>query len=199
MVKGIEPKMPRDPGFLDAIKKLGAACKDTIANFTEREICAVIVQAPGMAEHVMATPDDLAAMGLTKLTAMDGDSGMIVRVNDVDPLPTTLSYGSLRAAKPFSEQPGSVEVAPNYLRKTYKTLTPQQQQIFGAVVQLAGRALIKIICFEDEGLKMAVALKDLPPSRARSLMVPIVDLGNEMVAGATIDAIVPKLNPVRGG
>jgi len=67
------------------------------------------------------------------------------------------------------------------------------------VVQLAGRGLMKIVCLEDETLKMALALKDFPPARARSVVVPLGALGKEITGGATIEKVAKKLEVARGG
>jgi len=199
LVKGVEPHMPRDPAFAEGIRRVIATCKEHLAGVEETELCAVLTQAPAMVEHVTFNPDELAAMGLVRILGMDGDCGLVVRMSDTDPAPTTLSYSSLRTGQGIPEQPGLIDVASNFLRKTYKSLTTPQQQLYGLIVQLGGRGLLKLVCVDDEGIKAAVSLKDLPPARARSLVIPFGALAAELAAGATLEAIAKKLDRARAG
>ncbi len=191
LVKGIEPRMPRDPGFLDLLKKVVEGCKPHLAGTTDVELCVVLVQSPNLAEHATATPAEIQALGLARLTAMDGDGGILVRATDSDPSPTALSYHSLKAGS--SEQPGLVEVAPTMPRLSFKTLQGPQQQIYAALVQLAGRALLKAVPLDDGGLKLALGLRDLPPSRARSLVLPLGDYATEIAGGAKLEDVAKKV------
>lgn len=200
MLKGAEPNMPRDPAFTECLQRAAKACFEHIANFPSRELCSVLVQRPSQAEFVDINPDDVKSMGVGTIKVMDGDCGLSVRVCDADPLPVPLAYASLRAGAIMVAQPGRVEIPSNLPRKTYKDLSPSQKQVFEAAVQLSGPALLKIVCVEDPVAALVVALKDLPPSRARSVILPLAELAEEVDKGAKIEDVVKKLQqPLRGG
>lgn len=198
LVKGIEPKIPRDPAFAQGLRRVIDAVRDHLVECTDIELCAVMTQSPGMAEHAMLTAEELRSLGVARLTAMDGDCGLIVRTSDTDPPPVALAYASLRAGRGIPEQPGLVEVPPAHPRKTYKALSAPQQQMYGALVQMTGRSLLKLVVFEDEGLKAAVGLRDLPPARARSVLVPFGDLATEVAGGAKLEDVAGKLTVLKG-
>lgn len=195
MLKGAEAG---EAGFLDALKKAAAACKEHVAAFAKRELCAVLVQSGGKAEAVTIPPAELQAMGLTRLALMDGDCGVVVRAFDTDPVPTPLAYASLRAGGTMALQPGSANVPDSMPRKAYRDLSPSQQKVFGVAAQLSARSLLKLFCFEDEGLRMVVVLWDLPPARGKSVLVPLGDLAKELDGGAPIEEIAKRLAPLRG-
>ncbi len=197
MLKGAEPNVPRDPTFLIALKKVAQVCAEHIANFSTREICAVLLQRPTQAEHIEVSADDIRAMGLTAVLAMDGDSGLVVRRCDESPPPTPLPYSSLRSGPGIAQQPGLVEVPAAFIRKTYRELNAHQQQVFAAAAQIARESLLRILCLEDEGLKLVVAVKDLPPARARSLSIPISEYAADLARGAPLEEIAKRLQALQ--
>ena len=93
MVKGAEP----GPSFKDNVRKVADGCKPHVEKFGERELCAVLVQDPGQAESIDFTQDEIGGFGLTKVTAMDGNCGILVRVVEAEPAPISLAYTSLRS------------------------------------------------------------------------------------------------------
>jgi len=198
MVKGAEPKEPKDEAFTKQLKTIASKCKKELADAKSVEICAVLSSA-GLAEHVAIPPETLKEMGIARVLLLDAECGLPIRVCDDDTAPVSLAYESLRAAGDLKEQPGCVEIGDGYARKVYKDLSPGERKVFEAVVQLAGRGLMKIVCLEDETLKMALALKDFPPARARSVVVPLGALGKEITGGATIEKVAKKLEVARGG
>jgi len=199
MVKGAEPKDSKDESFTKQLKTIASKCKKELADAKSVEICAVLAANAEMAEHVSIPPETLKEMGVTRILLLDAECGLPIRVCDDDTAPVSLAYESLRAAGDLKEQPGCVEIADRYTRKLYKDLNPGERKVFEAVVQMAGRGLMKIVCLEDETLKMALALKDFPPARARSVIVPLGDLGKEITGGATIEKVAKKLEVARGG
>jgi hypothetical protein len=198
MVKGAEPKDPKDDSFGRQLKAIASKCKKEIGDVKSLEINAVFAEA-GSAEQISIEPELLKGMGVTRVLLLDAECGLPIRVFDDDPVPVPLAYESLRAAGDLKEQPGCVDVPDRYVRKLYKDLGPGERKVFEAIVQLAGRGLMKIVCLEDETVKMALALKDFPPARARSVVVPLADLGKEITGGATIEKVAKKLEGVRGG
>ncbi len=200
MLKGAEPGVPRDPAFLAQLKQCVQGCWQHIEKFEKRELHAVFVQRPAQAEHVDLSTDDLKGMGLQRVAVMDGDCGIVIRSCDVDPPATSLAYGSLRAgAGGVLVQPGRVDIPPALIRRTHKDLTPPQKQVYEAAVQMAGQALMKCVCLEDEGLKMAITVKDLPPARARSVLFPLGAYADDVAKGAPLEEIAKRLNVVRAG
>lgn len=200
MLKGAEPSSAEDTGFLESLKKVAAACAEHVKDFEERELCAVLVQRPDLAEHIQTPPEEIKSMGLTSLAAMDGTCGIVVRRWEADGAPVPLPYASLRADnRGMAEQPGVVGLPPDFPRKAHKDLNPQQKQVFEAAAQIAGGSLFKLVCFEDEGLRMAVSVRDLPPARARSILVPLGNYAEELAKGTALGEIGKRLSVVRGG
>jgi hypothetical protein len=102
LVKGAEP----GPSFKDSVKKVADGCKPHVEKFGERELCAVLVANPGEAETIDLTEAEIGGFGLTKVTAMDGNCGIVVRVVEAEPAPITLAYTSLRSSTGLPDQPG---------------------------------------------------------------------------------------------
>ena len=194
MLKGAEPG---DPGFKDSLKKAADGCRPHVEKFSSRDLCAVTLQNAVAAENVSLSEDELKAMGLTGLALMDANCGVTIRAFEAEPPPTRLAYGSLRSSSGLPDQPGIVEIPPEFPRKSYKDLTEPQKKVFEAAAQLAGRGLLRIVCFEDGGLKCAVTVRDLPPPRARSVLVPLGAFADELAKGAPPDEIGRRLQQLR--
>jgi hypothetical protein len=194
MLKGAEPG---EAGFADALGKAAAACKPHVQDYAEREICAVAMTGAGNAEEVAIGQPELEAMGLTKLSVMDGTCGVVVRVVEAEPAPIPLAYGSLRSANGLPDQPGLVEIPAGFPRKMHKDLSEPQKKVYEAAAQVAGRGLVRLVAFEDGELKLAVAVKDAPPPRARSLLVPLGVYADELAKGAAYEEIAKRLAPLR--
>jgi hypothetical protein len=197
MLKGAEPAGPGDASFNAALKKVSEACKPHTSSFETRELVAVLLQSQALAEHVQIAPEEVSGMGLTQVSLMDADCGAIIRVIDSEPAPIPLAYGSLRAGGDMADQPGIVLIPELYPRKTFKQLVPPQQQVYGAAAQVAGRGLLKLVCVEDEGLKLAVTVRDCPPPRARTVLVPLSKLAEALAAGTALDEIGKRLGRLR--
>jgi hypothetical protein len=197
MLKGAEPASPGDPAFAESLKRTVAGCREHIEKFADRELCAVLVQRPEQAEHITLGAEDLSEMGLTRLTLMDGTCGLVVRVIEAEPAPTPLAYTSLRSESGLPDQPGLVDIPAPLVRKTHKDLTDPQKKVFEAAVQVAGRGLVRAVCVDDSGLKMIVAVKDAPPPRARSVLVPLGDFANDLARGTSLEEIAKRLSPLR--
>jgi len=200
MVKGAEPLLAGDPAFVERLKKIAAECKGKLEGAKKVQIHAVLDRA-ALAEQVNIKPEDLSAMHVEKVVLLDAGCGLAVRVCDEDPAPVTLSYESLRAdlSGTVPDQPGLVDVPPRYTRKLHRDLTDDEKKVFEMAVQRAGRGLMKIVILEDGDLKLAVALKDLPPARARSVILPLSELGKEVAGGLSVEQLANKLEIVRAG
>ena len=194
MLKGAEPG---DPGIADSLRKAAEACRPHVQDHAERELCAVSMQSPAAAEQVALGEAELQAMGLTKLSIMDGACGVVVRAIEAEPAPTPLPYGSLRSSSGLPDQPGQVDVPPALPRKAYAALSDPQKKVFEAAAQVAGRGLVRLVAFEDEGLKLAVTVKDAPPPRARSVCVPLGLFADDLAGGTSFDEIVKRLSQLR--
>ena len=201
MVKGAEPLTAGDPSFNEWLRKIVKECKSHIGGSERVEIHAVLVRAPVLAEHVSIKPEELESLGVRKVVLLDGDSGMTLRVFDDDPKPVSLSYESLRAdlTGTVPNQPGLVDVPARYTRKLHRDLSDQEKKVFEMTVQRAGRGLMKLVIVEDGDLKLAVGLKDLPPARARSVILPLSELGKEVAGGMGLEQLANKLEIVRAG
>ena len=193
LVKGAEP----GPAFKDAVRKVADGCKPHVEKFGERELCAVLVADPGRAESIEFTQDEIGGYGLTKVTAMDGTCGIIVRVVEAEPAPTPLAYTSLRSSSGLPDQPGLADVPAELTRKTHKDLTDPQKKVYEAAAQVAGRGLIRMVCVDDGGLKLVVSVKDAPPPRARTVLVPLGQFADELSKGLSFDDLVKKLAQLR--
>jgi hypothetical protein len=194
MLKGAEPS---DPAFKDQVKKAAEGCKAHIEKFASRELCAVTAENAAAAESVAVGEEDLKSMGLTGLSVMDANCGVPIRVVEAEPAPTPLPYGSLRSANGLPDQPGIVEIPPEFPRKTYNQLSDPQKKVFETAAQVAGRGLLRIVCFEDGGLKCAVTVRDMPPPRGRSVLVPLSELADLVAKGTSLDEIGKKLQQLR--
>ena len=194
MLKGAEPD---DAGFADSLRKAAEACRPHVQDHAERELCAVALRAPAAAEQVVVGESDLQAMGLTKLSVMDGACGVVVRVVEAEPAPTPLPYGSLRSSNGLPDQPGQVDIPPALPRKAYAAMSDPQKKVFEAAAQVAGRGLLRMVVFEDEGLKLAVTVKDAPPPRARSVLVPLGAFADELAKGTAYEEIGKRLAQLR--
>jgi hypothetical protein len=193
LVKGAEP----GANFKEDVRKVAAGCKEHVEKFGERELCAVLVTNPGQAENIDFTQEEIGGYGLTKVTAMDGTCGIIVRVVEAEPPPISLAYTSLRASNGLADQPGMAEVPADLVRKTHKDLTDTQKKVYEAAAQVAGRGLIRMVCIDDGGIKLIVSVKDAPPPRARTVLVPLGQFADELAGGLSFEDLVKKLNQLR--
>ncbi len=193
LVKGAEP----GASFKDDVRKVAAGCKEHVEKFAERELCAVLVASPGGAETIDFTQDEIGGYGLTKVTAMDGTCGIIVRVVEAEPAPISLAYTSLRSSSGLADQPGMAEIPADLPRKTHKDLTDPQKKVYEAAAQVAGRGLIRMVCIDDGGLKLVVSVKDAPPPRARTVLVPLGQFADELAGGLSFEDLVKKLGQLR--
>lgn len=197
MLKGAELGGPSDAAFLETLRKVAEACRPHVSSFETRELCAVLLQSQSWTDRVEIASRDIAGMGLTQVGLMDGDCGILLRLIDTDPPPTPLAYGSLRAGGDMADQPGIVRVPDIYSRRIYRELAPPQQQVFGAAAQVAGRGLLQLVCLEDEGVRLAVTVRDCPPPRARTVLVPLEKLARDLSAGTSLDEIGRRLGCLR--
>jgi hypothetical protein len=194
MLKGAEPG---SASFKDDLKRTSEACRPHVEKFAERELCAVLIQNPAGAEAADLAPEDLQAFGLTKLSLMDGNCGIIIRVVEAEPAPIPLAYTSLRSDKGLPDQPGMADIPPTIARKTYKELNDPQKKVFEAAAQVAGRGLVRMVCVQDGELKMVVTVKDAPPPRARSVLVPLGSFADDLAKGTALDEIGKRLAQLR--
>ncbi|HUR39023.1 MAG TPA: hypothetical protein VM222_05995 [Planctomycetota bacterium] len=193
LVKGAEP----GPDFKEAVRKVADGCKPHVEKFSERELCAVLVANPGQAESIDFTQDEIGGYGLTKITAMDGTCGIVVRVVEAEPAPIPLAYTSLRSSSGLPDQPGMADVPAALPRKAHKDLNDSQKKVYEAAAQVAGRGLIRMICIDDGGLKLVVSVKDAPPPRARTVLVPLGQYADELASGLSFEDLVKKLAQLR--
>src|SRR5262245_34973355 len=107
MLKGAEPGRPN---FKQDLQKVSEGCKPHVEKFSERELCAVLIENPGGAEGAELSMEDLQTFGLTKISLMDGNCGIVVRVVEAEPAPTALAYTSLRSDTGLPDQPGMAEI-----------------------------------------------------------------------------------------
>ena len=193
LVKGAEP----GPSFKDSVKKVADGCKPHVEKFGERELCAVLVANPGEAETIDLTEAEIGGFGLTKVTAMDGNCGIVVRVVEAEPAPIPLAYTSLRSSTGLPDQPGMAEIPADLPRKSHKDLSDPQKKVYEAAAQVAGRGLMRMVCVDDGGLKLIVTVKDAPPPRARSVCVPLGLFADDLAGGTSFDEIVKRLGQLR--
>jgi hypothetical protein len=194
MLKGAEPG---SAAFRGDLGKAAAGCKSHVEKFAERELCAVCEANPAGAETEALGPEELQSMGITKLTFMDRACGIAVRVIEAEPPPVPLPYGSLRSSSGLPDQPGQVEIPASFPRKSYKDLTDPEKKVYEAAAQVAGRGLVRLVCFEDGDLRLAISVKDAPPPRARSVLVPLGLFAKDLAGGASLDEIGRRLGQLR--
>lgn len=201
MIKGAEPLLAGDPAFVDTLKKIASECRSHIGGAEKVEIHAVFSRAQALAEQVAIKDEDLVAMKVQKVVLLDAECGLALRIFDDDPDPVSLSYESLRAdlTGAVPDQPGLVDIPTRFTRKLHRDLTDSEKKVYEMAVQRAGRGLIKLVIVEDGDLKLAVGLKDLPPARARSVILPLSELGKEVAGGLSIELLANKLEIVRAG
>jgi hypothetical protein len=193
LVKGAEP----GPTFKEDVRKVAEGCKAHIEKFSERELCTVLVANPVQAETIDFTQEEITGYGLTKITAMDGTCGIIVRVVEAEPAPISLAYTSLRSSSGLPDQPGMAEVPANLPRKAHKDLSETQKKVYETAAQVAGRGLVRMVCIDDGGLKLIITLRDAPPPRARTVMVPLGQFADELSKGLSFEDLVKKLGQLR--
>jgi hypothetical protein len=194
LAKGVEPDAP---ALLDELRKIAEGCKAHTEGFADRELCLVAVASPAAAEGIRLDEAALASLQITRLTVMDGACGVLVRSIDAEPAPIPLAYGSLRASSGLPNQPGAVEVPAAHPRRSHAALDANQKKVYEAAAQVAGRGLLGLVCFEDGELQLAVTVKDFPPPRARSVLVPIGRLARDLEGALTFDGLVQALAPLR--
>lgn len=194
LAKGIEPGSAT---FADDLKKVVDGCKPHTEAFPDRELCAVSLADPGKAEGLAVDGALLGSLGLARLTIMDGTCGLTLRAIDAEPAPIPLAYGSLRSNSGLPNQPGAVEVPAALPRRLHASLDESQKKVYSAAAQVAGRGLLGLVCFEDNGLQLAVTLKDFPPPRARSVLVPLGSLAADLAKGLSFDDLVKGLAILR--
>ena len=153
LVKGVEPTAPGDAAFIESIKKVVEGCKEHVSEYSEREFCAVLGAHPEQAEHIEFSAEQIEQLGLTRITAMDGHCGMIIRACEAEPPPLPLAYASLTGSGDLATQPGMTTVPPDFERKTYKDLNDSEKKVFDIAVQLMDRAVMRIVCLVNEKLQ----------------------------------------------
>jgi hypothetical protein len=193
MVKGAEP----GPSFKDDVRKVADGCKVHVEKFGERELCAVLVANPGQAETMDFSQEEMGGYGLTKVTAMDGTCGIVVRVIEAEPAPISLAYTSLRSSSGLPDQPGMAEIPADLPRKTHKDLNESQKKVYETAAQVVGRGMVRMVCIDDGGLKLIVSVKDAPPPRARTVLVPLGQFAQELAGGLSFEDLVKKLSQLR--
>jgi hypothetical protein len=193
MLKGAEPG---SPGFAADLGKAAAACKPHLQDYAERELCAVVQDAAG-AERAALGQAELEAMGLTVLSLMDAACGIPVRTILAEPPPIPLPYGSLRSSSGLPDQPGQVDIPAEFPRKSHRDLSDPQKKVFEAAAQVAGRGLLRLVCFQDGDLKLAVTVRDAPPPRARSVLVPLASFAADLAGGTPYEEIAKRLVRLR--
>jgi len=193
LVKGAEP----GASFKDDVRKVAAGCKEHVEKFAERELCAVLVASPGGAETIDFTQEEIGGYGLTKVTAMDGTCGIVIRVVEAEPAPISLAYTSLRSSNGLPDQPGMADIPADLPRKSHKDLSDTQKKVYEAAAQVAGRGLIRMVCIDEGGLKLVVSVKDAPPPRARTVLVPLGQFADELKGGLSFEDLVKKLAQLR--
>jgi hypothetical protein len=194
MLKGAEAS---DAAFVDQLKKAASACAPHVKDYAERELCAVLMTSAGAAEAAAVDAPSIEAMGLTRVSLMDGTCGVVVRAIEAEPAPTPLAYGSLRSSNGLPDQPGLVEIPAEFPRKAHKDLSDPQKKVYEAAAQVAGRGLVRMVAFEDGELKLAVAVKDAPPPRARSVLVPLGTFAQDLSKGAAYEEIAKRMGQLR--
>ncbi len=50
---------------------------------------------------------------------------------------------------------------------------------------------------EDEGLRLAVTVRDCPPPRARTVLIPLSGFAADLAGGTPIEEIGKRLAPLR--
>lgn len=201
MIKGVEPLVAGDPSFLEKLRKIAAECRSKVEGATRVELHAVLERAPALAEHVTIKLADLEEMGVRKVVLIDAGSGLTLRICDDEPPPSALSYESLRAdlTGALPHQPGLFEVPSRFTRKLHRDLNDAEKTVYEMAVQRAGRGLLKLVIVDDGDLSLAVGLRDLPPARARSVILPLSELGREVAGGLSVEQLANKLEVVRAG
>lgn len=198
LVKGIEPKGPDDAAFVGELKKVADGCRDHLKDFKEREICAVLVHDPASAEHVNLSADQIQELGLTRVSVMDGNCGLTIRVCEAAPPATPLAFASLVGGGDLAPQPGLVSIPPEHARKAYKDLTDPQKKVYEAAVQVMSEWLVQLVCISHDGLKLVATVRDSPPARAHSVLVPLGTLADQFSNGTALEEIGNRLHSLRG-
>ena len=194
MLKGAEPG---DPAFLELLQKTATACAPHVKDYAERELCAVMMASPATAEAAAVDAAALEGMGLTRLSLMDGSCGVVVRAIEAEPAPSSLAYGSLRSSNGLPDQPGLVDIPADFPRKAHKDLSDPQKKVYEAAAQMAGRGLMRLVAFEDGELKLAVSVKDAPPPRARSVLVPLGAFAKDLAGGTSYEDVAKRMGQLR--
>lgn len=198
LVKGLEPGGAGDPEFLGKLKHIAVSCAEHVKSHSEREICAVLGAHPELAETLDPTEDQINEMGLTRVAAMDGNCGIVVRACEKEPAATPLPYASLSGGGDLAVQPGLATIPPEFTRKTWRDLNDNQKKIYEVAAQLMGEKLRKLVCIDDEGLKLVCCISDFPPARGRSILVPLATLADQFAGGTALEAIGKRLHALRG-
>ena len=89
------------------------------------------------------------------------------------------------------------EIPANLPRKSHKDLTDPQKKVYEAAAQVGGRGIIRMVCVLDGELKLVIAVKDAPPPRARSVLVPLQQFAADLAKGTPYEEIAKRLNPLR--
>jgi hypothetical protein len=198
MVKGAEPVMPADPNWPGALKRIVEACRPHLEKIENRELVVVFDQRPALMDQCVVPPDDVKVMGLQAVSCMDAACGLVAAKSYDEPPPTPLAYTSLKASPYGTVQPGRVDIPARCPRKTFRDLPQPAQQALGVAVQLAGAGIMRVVSFEDEGLKVASALRDFPPPRARSVLYDLGAMAAMVAEGKPLHEVGQAMANARG-
>jgi hypothetical protein len=197
--KGMEPAMPMDPNFIAVLKRVAEGTREHVAKCDEKTMFTLFEQRPTLMDQMAISPTEVEAMGVRFVGAMDAESGLTFARYLPEPLATPLAYTSLKASALGSSQPGRVDLPAKFKRLTWKELTQPARDVIGVAVQVAGEGLLRLVCLEDEGLKLLATVRDFPPARARAALYSLDALMDAVKAGKQPIDIANMLQALRGG
>lgn len=197
LVRGAEPAMAGDPGFVDRIQAIADGVRDALAKYEQRTFVVIFDQRPSLIDQMQVSPEIVEKMGFRFVGGMDWDLRFILRRCLSEPLGTPLAYHSLKGSAYGTIQPGRVDVPATFKRLPGRELSDPEKQVVSVAVQLSGDSLMKLALFEDDGRKMLAVLHDFPPARARGVLFSLNQLG-EVAAKGDLPALAKSLDPMRG-
>lgn len=199
LVTGLEPRDEADvPSFVRTLIHIGSQCSSFIRGYPIKELWAVFVERPHLAEFVELSGQDLAAASVDWMAIVDNDAGYPVRILNGRPHAARLTpYRNVALPSPAMCVKGGVQLPHGIARLCYRDLKPHMRLIFDTAIELYGERLLSAVCFLDRGARLMLTVRADLPEGALTLLVDLDVLANEISKGLNLEAVKQTLNALR--
>lgn len=196
LITGLEPQDEADvPQFVRHLIRIGNHCSKFIREYPIKELWAVFIERPHLAEFVEVSGQDLAAAGVDWMALVDNDAGYPVHILNGRPhAARAVPYREVGLSSPVIAVKGGVELPHGIARLCYRDLKPEMRLIFDTAIELYGEWLLSAVCFLDRTARLMLTFRADIPEGALTLMVDLDAIAREISKGLNLEAVKQTLN-----